>query len=131
MKMNITGICILAIVTAVIALTLKNTVPQYALLITLSAGVILLLNLCTVLPEITETTKELIDLANVSSKHTEILLKSIGICFISQFSSDICKDAGEQALSGKVELAGKITILICALPLIQEVLHTASTLLGV
>ena len=85
---------------------------------------------CVALPSVTEKIDTLITLAEVNSRHSEILFKSVGICFISQFSADICKDAGEHTLSGKVELAGKITILICALPLIEEVLNTASALLG-
>ncbi len=128
--MNIAGICIIAVAGSVIALSLKNTLPQYALILTLSAGIMIVLAICTALPNIIDRMNTLMDLAEVSSKHSEILFKSIGICFISQFSADICKDAGESALSGKVELAGKIMILICALPLIEEVLNTASALLG-
>lgn len=90
----------------------------------------IVLAICTALPNVIDRMNTLMALAEVSSKHSEILFKSIGICFISQFSADICKDAGESALSGKVELAGKIMILICALPLIEEVLNTASALLG-
>lgn len=80
----------------------------------------------TVIDKITLLTLE----TGVNTNYTGTLLKSLGICFICQFSSDICKDAGQNALSSKVELAGKIMILILALPLIDEVLSTATSLLS-
>ena len=126
--MNIVGIGMLALISAVTALTLKNTVPQYALLITAAAGIMILTAVCVQLPTVTEHIQKLTELSNINSSHAEVLLKSVGICYISQFASDICKDAGENGLSGKVELAGKIMILICALPLIDEILHTVQGL---
>lgn len=128
--MNITGICILAVVGAVLAVTLKQTVPHFALVLTLSAGIIILIAVLTVLPDLTEKINSLMSATGVNSEYTAILLKAVGICFLCQFSSDICKDAGQSSLAGKVELAGKLMILISALPLMNEVLDTASSLLG-
>ena len=49
-----------------------------------------------------------------------ILLKTLGVCFLTQLSADSCRDAGEGALAAKVELAGKLFIVILALPLFQQ-----------
>ncbi|MEE0859273.1 MAG: SpoIIIAC/SpoIIIAD family protein [Acutalibacteraceae bacterium] len=128
--MNIAGICIIAVIGAVIAITLKQTVPQFSLVFTLVIGVMMLLVICTYLPTVTEKINSLMTATGVKSEYTAVLLKSVGICFLCQFSSDICKDAGQNALSGKVELAGKLMILISALPLMEEVLNTATSFLG-
>lgn len=128
--MNIAGICIIAVIGAVIAITLKQTVPQFSLVFTLVIGVMMLLVICTYLPTVTEKINSLMTATGVKSEYTAVLLKSVGICFLCQFSSDICKDAGQNALSGKVELAGKLMILISALPLMKEVLNTATSFLG-
>ncbi len=45
------------------------------------------------------------------------MLKVIAVSYLTQFTVDICKDAQETAIASKVELAGKITILIMALPI--------------
>lgn len=128
--MSILGICIVAIIGAILAITLKHTTPQLSITLTLITGVIVFIAVCSVLPQITEKINSLINAAGVKTEFAAILFKSVGICFLCQFSSDICKDAGQSALAGRVELAGKIMILISSLPLMEEVLNTASSLLG-
>lgn len=128
--MNITGICIIAVVTAIIAIALKQTTPQISLALSLVTGVIILISIASYLPLFTEKIDLLMTQTGVNPEYATILLKSVGICFICQFSSDICKDSGQSALAGKVELAGKILILISALPLMEEILETANSLLA-
>ena len=59
-----------------------------------------------------------------------ILFKTLGICFLAQFAADSCRDAGESALASKVELAGKISILVLSLPLFEDIAQTALGLIG-
>ena len=128
--MDIFGICILAVTGCIIALNLKGTVPEYALAVTLVSGTIILISVCTPIPHIIEEINRLTVLSGVKEEYTKILFKAVGICFISQISSDICRDAGEGALAGKIELAGKVMIIVLALPLMEEILETAKLLLG-
>ena len=128
--MNITGICILAVITAIIAIALKQNVPQFALVLSLVTGVIILISIASYLPDFTEKLDLLMTQTGVDTEYSKVLLKAVGICFICQFSSDICKDSGQSALAGKVELAGKILILISSLPLMEEILETANSLLA-
>lgn len=128
--MNIAGICILAVVTAIIAIALKQNVPQFALVLSLVTGVVILISIASYLPDFTEKLDLLMTQTGVDAEYSKVLLKAVGICFICQFSSDICKDSGQSALAGKVELAGKILILISSLPLMEEILETANSLLA-
>ena len=52
------------------------------------------------------------------------LLKIMGIAYLAEFGSQICRDAGEGVIAGKVEFAGKLLILVMALPLLAAVLET-------
>lgn len=128
--MNIAGICVIAVAGAILAVTLKQTTPNFSVMLALITGIIILITVCVSLPTVTSKIESLMNSTGVNTEYITVLLKSVGICFICQFSSDICKDAGYNALSGKVELAGKILILISALPLMEEVLNTATSLLG-
>ena len=121
--MDIFGICVLAVTGCIIALNLKGTVPQYALAAALVSGTLILISVCTPIPHIIEEINRLASLSGVKEEYAKILFKAIGICFISQISADICRDAGE-------ELAGKIMIIVLALPLMEEILETAKLLLG-
>lgn len=128
--MNIVGICIIAVVGAILAITLKQTTPQLSLALALITGVVILIAICSFLPAVTDKINQLMSVTGVKPEFAAVLFKAVGICFLCQFSSDICKDAGQSALAGRVELAGKIMILISALPLMEEVLNTATSLLG-
>lgn len=68
--------------------------------------------------------------AGMPVEYGGILLKSLGICFLCQFSSDACKDAGQSALASKVELAGKLMIVLIALPMIEDITQTAVGIIG-
>ena len=128
--MNITGICIIAVITAIIAIALKQSTPQISLVLSLITGVMILISIASYLPVFTEKIDFLMLQSGVDSEYAKVLLKSVGICFICQFSSDICRDSGQSALAGKVELAGKILILISALPLMEEILTTANSFIS-
>ena len=56
---------------------------------------------------------------------------SLGICLITQFTCDSCRDAGENSLASKVELVGKLAVLGCALPLFENIISCALGLMGV
>ena len=57
-----------------------------------------------------------------------ILFKAAGICYISQFAVDICKDNGENLLATHAELAGKIGLIVAALPLVDRLANIITQL---
>jgi stage III sporulation protein AD len=59
-----------------------------------------------------------------------ILLKALGLAFLTEITAGICRDSGEAGLASWVEMAGKMEILLLALPLVREVLGAVSSLLG-
>jgi len=50
------------------------------------------------------------------------ILKIIGIAYIAEFGAEVCKDAGEGAIASKIELAGKVIIIVLAAPIITSLL---------
>ena len=64
--------------------------------------------------------------AKVSNVYVETLLKIIGIAYIAEFGAQITKDAGQGAIASKIELAGKILILVMAIPILTVVLKLFS-----
>lgn len=53
----------------------------------------------------------------------KILLKALGLCLVAQIASDVCKDCGESALSTSVELVGKLSIVLMALPVAAQLIE--------
>ena len=59
-----------------------------------------------------------------------ILLKALGLAFLTEITAGICRDSGEAGLASWVEMAGRIEILLLSLPLVKDVLGAVSGLLG-
>ena len=58
-----------------------------------------------------------------------ILLKMIGITYVAEFSANLCKDAGYQAVAGQIEMFGKLSILVISMPVLLALLDTISQFL--
>lgn len=128
--MNIVGIAGIAICAAVVAAMLRRYHQEYAVLVGIVAGIVILIEILTGIAPAVQQINRLLDAAGVSSQYAVILLKTLGICFLAQFAADACRDAGESALASKMELAGKISIVILSLPLFEQIAKTAVGLIG-
>lgn len=128
--MNILGLCVAVIIAAVLSVMLKKYNPEISMLVAVGAGVVVFaLILSKISPALTQV-NNLLSRAGMPVEYGGILLKSLGICFLCQFSSDACKDAGQSALASKVELAGKLMIVLIALPMIEDITQTAVGIIG-
>ena len=128
--MNILAISGIAIVATVLSIVLKKHNAEYSIFLSLITCLLIIgLVISKVSPAVIQI-KGLIASAGMPLEYALILFKTLGICFITQFASDCCRDAGESALATKVELAGKITILLISLPLFEKIATTASKLIG-
>lgn len=128
--MELFGILGIALMTALFAVMLKRYHGEYAILVSIGGGaLVIFLILARITPALSQV-QEWISTVGLPGQAAAILFKTLGICFLTQFAADTCKDAGESALAGKVELAGKITVVILALPLFQQIAGTAISLVG-
>lgn len=92
--------------------------------ISIVVGVIILLFLTPKIMSIITFLNNLSLKANIDTVYLSTVLKIMGIAYIASFCSDICKDAGAGNLASKVELSGKILILVLAIPILMAVLDS-------
>lgn len=59
-----------------------------------------------------------------------LLLKALGVAFLTETAASVCRDSGETGLATWVETAGKLEILLLSFPLIRTVMDTVTELLG-
>jgi Stage III sporulation protein AC/AD protein family. len=118
-----------ALLVAVICVLLRQYRPEYAMLTSLSAGVILLLVIVGELQPVLAQIGWMLDSTGVPVEYISILIKALGICIVTQLAGDACKDAGEGGIAGKIEMAGKVAVLTCSLPLFRQVLAVVQNLL--
>ncbi len=67
--------------------------------------------------------------SGIKSEYIEIMLKGLGICYLTQFSSDICIDFGQTSLASKIELCGKITLAALSIPLLLALIEIIKKML--
>ena len=122
--MNMVSIGVLAIVTAVLAIVLKPKSGEIAVLMTAACAVMILLSVLTEAKTVVDTVQRIVSTAQISTGYIAILLKVIGICLLTEFTANTCRDAGSTALAANVTLAGKILVTVTSLPLYADILNT-------
>ncbi len=126
--MNILSVSALAVVAVIIMVMLKPKNGEIALMLGLSCSLIVLFAVLSQASAVIETLNSIIAASQISTSYVVILLKVIGICLITEFAVNTCKDAGSQSLANNVSLAGKIMVTITALPLYYDILNTVLSL---
>jgi stage III sporulation protein AD len=127
--MEILQIVGLGIIGTVLILVIRQQRPELALQLSLVISVIIFLIVVGKIGLILDLFRELANRANISQLYLNTVLKIIGIAYISEFGAQVCKDAGEGAVAGKIEMAGKILIMVLAIPILIVVLDTVVKLL--
>lgn len=128
--MSIITICGAAIVTAVLAVMLRSQSPHSAMLLSVAAGVVIVLSLIKNLPDTLSGIRSILSDGGVNTSDIAILLKVMGICFVTEFTCDCVTEAGLLSLSTNISFAGKILVLLTSLPLFQNIITVISTLSG-
>ncbi|HHY23305.1 MAG TPA: stage III sporulation protein AD [Clostridiaceae bacterium] len=121
--MDILKIVAFGIVTAIIITTLRTLKPEIAIQASVVAGIIIFILVIGKLAPVIDLIKIYSGRANIDIQYLPALLKIIGIAYIVEFGAEICRDAGENAIASKIELAGKVLIAIMAIPIITSLLE--------
>ncbi len=120
----------LCIVCAVMCILLSAYKPEYAMAIVIVAGCIIF---TSVIGRITPTLTKLqsiLTAANIDSDWFKIAFKALGICYVTQFAADLCRDFGQSALASKAELAGKCAVFLLSVPLLEAIINIAVSFIG-
>lgn len=113
---------VLCVIGALLALVIKRGSPETAMLLTLGAAVVVLLSLADSLKELLGFLTELTEQSGLPGTLFVPLYKTVGIALVVKVGGNLCRDAGETALSSVVETAGAVCALLTAVPLLRAVL---------
>ena len=102
---------------------IKNFKSEFVIPISVCAGVLLFSAILTQTESLFEKIRDLSERLGVDILYIEILFKIIGISYLCEFVSSLCKDVGQTAFSVKVDLAGKLMILSSSLPIFGELIE--------
>lgn len=116
-------IFLIALIGLAVIVLLKELKPEFALLLKFATLLLLGFLAFTGIGDATSEIFSLGESVSIDNALLKILLKALGLCLVAQIASDICKDCGESALSTGVELAGKLSIVIMALPVAAQLIE--------
>ncbi|MCK0472560.1 stage III sporulation protein AD [Halalkalibacter sp. APA_J-10(15)] len=129
MAIDIIQIVGLGLIATFLALVVKEQKPMFAFMLTVFVGVLIFLFLIDEIVKIIEMLEGIAERADLNMMYLQTILKIIGIAYIAEFGSQIAKDAGQAAIASKIELAGKILILVLAIPILTAVIEMVLSLL--
>ncbi|QSS98919.1 stage III sporulation protein AD [Pontibacillus sp. ALD_SL1] len=122
--MEIIKIVSFALVASVLTIIVKEQKSSIAFFLILFTGIIIFLILIREIAEVFTLLEYIAQKANVNGMYVETILKIIGIAYVAEFGAQITRDAGLGSVASKIELAGKVFILVLAIPILTAVIET-------
>lgn len=128
--MDIVKIAIAGIIAGVLVIAIKQKQPEIAMQVSMVAGLIIFIYVLDYLVTAINYIRDIIMKYNIPYESITIVLKIIGIAYICEFAVQILKDTGEGSIASKVELAGRVLIIVISLPIITSFMNLVLGLLG-
>lgn len=121
------GLCGVAI--SLIFRRINNEKTIFSIFVIIATIVIIFIIVISKLAVVFEFLREIYDQISYGKNFFPIILKVLAVAYIADFTAQICKDSGEAAIAGKVELAGKVMIFYLAVPVMVAVMELINRML--
>ena len=127
--MDIFKIIIAGIVVVVFSAILKSYRSEFSVLLVLCSSVVFFFFAFSAIKTVFDYLMTICATYGIDSVYYEILFKTLGISYICEFASALCKDSGESAVSVKIDLAGKLTVILLTLPMFKSFIETITKIM--
>lgn len=117
-------VALLGIAAVFLALPFKNSKPEYGTGISLAACILILFLGVNKLEVIMAGIEKIRGYLAFSEAYLQLLLKIVGITYVAELASELCRDAGYQTVANQLEMVGKLTILSMSMPVLVSLLDT-------
>lgn len=107
------------LIGALLAAFLKKTSPDMALVLAGCVCVAVLAVVVKGLGEVWDFLTAVLERGGLTRDLFTPLIKIVGIALVSRTAGELCRDAGQSALSGIVETAGAFAAILVSMPLFQ------------
>ncbi|MCI9625911.1 MAG: hypothetical protein HFI90_03915 [Clostridia bacterium] len=121
--MSILQLIGIALITAILCVTVKQFKPEFSLPLLLVGSAALLLGLAPQIASMIEAVQRMAQNCGIDNKYIQIVIKTTGIACLCSIAASMCRDAGQSALGSKIELGGRLTILVLAMPVVSELYY--------
>ncbi len=123
-------VALLGMAGLLLALQLKSIKSEYAVYLVLAVSILIFFSIADRLEAILAGFDRIRSSLPIDAGYIQTLLKIIGITYIAEFASDLCKDAGFQTIAGQIQIFGKLSVLVISMPVLTALLDTIQGFLG-
>lgn len=128
--MSLVSLVAAIVILIMLAIKINKINPEYSTLLSIGACLLIIFYVIGKLTNIFGYIDRITALINIDVIYIEIILKMVGIAYVCEFASNICKDAGYGAVASQIELAGKVSMLALGIPVLMSVIDLITALLG-
>lgn len=121
--MNMIHISLIAIVGVIMAVIIKGYKPEISLMVMIALSLFFLTWMLEIFGEMQSQFQAIAEELEQNISFYKTLFKIMGITYICEFSSGICKDAGHSAIAGQIEIVGKMLVLLSGIPILISVIQ--------
>ncbi|WP_416197909.1 MAG: stage III sporulation protein AD [Sporanaerobacter sp.] len=115
-------IVVIGIVATVMIMLLKDDKPEFAVLTSIITSIVIFYIVADKLKIVVQVLTNMAKNADVDFVFFTTILKIIGIAYIVEFGAQISRDAGEESIASKIELGGKVIIMVLAIPILMALM---------
>lgn len=126
--MDVITLSFAAVGISIIVIVVRRLREELSPALIVAATIAILSVLIKLAMPVLEFTKQLAETYGMSS-YLGVMMKALGIALCSKVCADICRDCGETAIATKVEIGGKVGILLLSIPLLQQITNSINSLI--
>lgn len=128
--MNVIQIGLVGVIGALLAVQFKGGKAEYGIYMSVAVSILLFACILDRLEIFVDTVAQINQYISIDAGYIGTMLKMIGITYIGEFCSGICKDAGYQTIAVQIEIFSKLTILALGMPVLLALLETIQEFLA-
>lgn len=113
-------IALVAICIVMVGMLTKSAKEEYYFMIGMAGCILVAIFVIGKIENVLQVVGEINKMIQLGDVYIKLLLKMIGICYLTEFSQEICKDAGYGAVANQIGMAGKMTLLVLGLPVVRS-----------
>lgn len=127
MVFKLIGIALTGVVSIIL---LKTAKPEFAVFATIATGVVMVIIMLSQLTDVVIAFDTIVDKSGIDEGVFAIVLKIIGIGYLTEYSSSVATDAGCASIAQKLQFGGKIIIFLMSMSIVKSLVDVVSTLLS-
>ena len=122
--MSVINVAMIGVCGVLLSVFLKQQKNDYALYISLGAAVCILILAVNRLGTVMESIEKIQSYIRIDGSYVKVLIKMIGITYVVEFASGLCRDAGYASVGAQIEMFGKFSIMAVSMPILLALIET-------